>query len=376
MSGAFTRRALLAGGFGAWALAGCRHPVEGEYVVSAAGDAPASFGVAIYAVSSQTVRSVVTGFRGHGLAARSTRPREVAVFGRRPGRFLALVDLVEAEVLQRIEAPTGRRFQGHGEFTPDGRWLLASEEDPDTGEGFIGLYDARELSRQGELPTHGLGPHELRLAPDGATVVVANGGLRTGHEPEAPPTNLDTMDSSLAYVELSTGRLLEQVRVSEPKSSLRHLGLAEDGTVVVGAQLQREAVGHADVLPLVMVHRRGAPARWLDDGLALVGALHDYVGSVAVAPGAHVVGLTSPRGNLALFYDYERNVLLGSQRLADVCGLAGVAGGRFVLTASTGALATVEATTPGALVGPLQRFASVRFDNHLLTVNPGQGSAS
>lgn len=369
-----SRRELLAGSLGAWALAGCKHGVEGEYELSAAGDSTATYGVAIYAASTQTVRTVPTGFRGHGLAARHDRPREVAMFGRRPGTYLALVDLVEGALLQKIECPSNRRFQGHGEFTPDGRWLLASEENPDTGDGFIGLYDARDLSRQGELSTHGLGPHELRLLPDGVTVVVANGGLRTGHEPEAPPTNLGTMDSSLVYLELGSGRLLEQVRIAEPKASLRHMGLAEDGTVVVGAQVQREAVGHADVLPLAVVHRRGEAARLLDDGRDYIGALGDYVGSVAVAPGSHVVGMTSPRGNLALFYDYEQNKLLGAQRLADVCGLAGAAGGRFVLTASTGALATVEASAPGTLVGPLLRFPSARFDNHLLTVTLGSAS--
>ncbi|MGV3619473.1 MAG: DUF1513 domain-containing protein [Archangium sp.] len=362
-----SRRHFLSGVAGSWAFSGCK-TVEGEYEVSAAGDSASTYGVAIYGAGSRTVRSVFTGFRGHGLTAKKDTSREVAVFGRRPGHFLALVDIVEAELLQKIEAGADRRFQGHGEFTPDGKWLLASEENPETGEGFVGLYDARDLSRQGELPTHGHGPHELRLLPDGETIVVANTGIRTGLEAEAPPTNLDTMDSSLVYLELRGGKLLEQVRVNESKASLRHLGMSDDGTIVVGAQVQREAVGHSDVIPLAVVHKRGGEARWLDAGLEYVGALNDYVGSVAIAPGSQVVGLTSPRGNLALFYDFERNEVLGTQRLADVCGLAGAAGGRFVLTASTGALGIVNASTPGTLEGPLQRFPRARFDNHLLTV--------
>ena len=34
-------------------------------------------------------------------------------------------------------------------------------------------------SRIGELASFGVGPHEVVLMPDGATLVVANGGIRT-----------------------------------------------------------------------------------------------------------------------------------------------------------------------------------------------------
>jgi hypothetical protein len=44
----------------------------------------------------------------------------------------------------------------------------------------LGVRDATDGYRQiGELASFGVGPHELVLMPDGATLAVANGGIRT-----------------------------------------------------------------------------------------------------------------------------------------------------------------------------------------------------
>ena len=56
----------------------------------------------------------------------------------------------------------------------------------------IGVRDAQDGYRQiGELPSDGIGPHEATLMPDGKTLVVANGGIRThpGQRPRSSSTS-------------------------------------------------------------------------------------------------------------------------------------------------------------------------------------------
>jgi len=70
-------------------------------------------------------------------------------------------------------------------FARDGRTLFATETAIETGDGVLGIYDAAaDYRRRGEVPTHGLDPHEVRLMPDGRTLVIANGGILT--HPDAP----------------------------------------------------------------------------------------------------------------------------------------------------------------------------------------------
>ena len=60
------------------------------------------------------------------------------------------------------------------------------------------MRDATDDYRQvGELPAHGVGPHEVVLMPDGKTLAVANGGIRTHPDRDRVPLNLDSMQPSL-----------------------------------------------------------------------------------------------------------------------------------------------------------------------------------
>ena len=73
-----------------------------------------------------------------------------------------------------------RAMQRIDQFSADGSLLYATENAFDSGEGRIGLYAADDgFRRRGEFASHGIGPHQLCLAPDGQTLLVANGGIRT-----------------------------------------------------------------------------------------------------------------------------------------------------------------------------------------------------
>ena len=251
--------------------------------VSAQGSEEGQFGVAASTAPFESVSRIVTGFRGHDVAQHPERLLHFAMFGRRPSTRSAIVDIDAGRVELIFEAAPGRAFQGHGFFTVDGRYLVTSEADTFTGAGALGIRETERYSLIGELETYGIGPHEVQLMPDHRTVVVANGGLLTRPETGREVLNLDTMDSTLSYVDLESGALLEQRRVPDPKSSIRHLDVADDGTVAFGVQVQREALDHDRPVPLGGMHRLGREIELFMVGEERMRLLNDYVGSVAVA---------------------------------------------------------------------------------------------
>lgn len=375
-----SRRAFLAGLGSAWVLpSACQTPDDegaeayepSELWLSAHGADDASYALLVASAEGVLAR-VESGFRGHDLCLRPGHPHRVVLFGRRPGREAIEVDLVERRVVRRLRTAEDRALQGHGFYTPDGAHLITSEADVETGLGKLVVRDAESFALVAELDSHGVGPHEVALLPDERTIVVANGGLFTRPETGDEVLNLASMRSSLAYVDLASGELLHEEVYAEPKASIRHLDVCDDGTVVAALQVQREAMTHDEIVPLVLVHRLGERLRPLDDGLALIGAMQDYAGSVAVDPARRIAGATSPRGNLALFWHVDTGALLGQLELFDVCGIAlSPERDAFVLT---GGNAQARLVDPGSLEplpdapGP---YTDARWDNHLYVLPRG-----
>lgn len=358
---------------GAWGCGGAGDAGGAVYWLSAHARGDDRHGLAASAAPHDTVVEVETGFRGHGAAQHPRAPGKVVLFGRRPGSTSAIVDLVTGRVDAFVEAAPGCAFQGHGFFTPDGRVLVTSEADMETARGKLVVRESDGFTVVDELDSYGLGPHEIGLMADGDTIVVANGGLLTRPETGREVLNLDTMDSTLAYVSLGTGALLEEHRVAESKSSIRHLALGPDGTVVFGIQLQREALDHDELVPLAGAHRRGQAPRLFEDVEGYTGLMNDYVGSVALSADARVAGFTSPRGNVALFWRVDGGQILGVHELVDCSGLAVTpTGEQFVLSSSVGEVRTLDARSLVEERPARRRFEGIRWDNHLIAVAVGE----
>ncbi|HER35553.1 MAG: DUF1513 domain-containing protein [Halothiobacillaceae bacterium] len=329
-----------------------------------------------------TLRSVASGFRGHDLAQHPRRRQSVLMFARRPGTECIEADFVDWQPVKRFSAPPGHSFAGHGCFSRDGRRLFTSEIVNADGQGRVGIYDADSYQRLGEMPTGGIGPHDLALMPDGRTLVIANGGILTGSRTDGPAAgidfpvapgreklNLDQMDSSLVYLDIDSGEITETVRLAEPKASIRHLDVADDGTVAVATQLQREAMDHDRLVPLAAIHRRGEAFQPLGEPEAVIAAMNDYLGSVTISQVSRLVGVTSPRGNLAGFWHLDSGAFAGHYRLQDVCGLAVSADHeRFVLSNSFGDMRELDARTLAEDTDARRRFEQAHWDNHLITV--------
>lgn len=319
-------------------------------------------------------------WRGHAFAVHPRRP-EAVLFPRRPGRTAQVIDLARGIAIATIEAAPGRHFCGHGVYAGDGGLLWAAEEAGDEGRGVLGRYAPdRGYRRDGEVSTHGVGPHEVTLLGDARTLVVANGGILT--HPDAPGVKLgrDRMRPTLAVLDGRDGRLLDEGRLAEPlwRLSLRHLAVGRGDRVAVAAQDEGDP---GDLLPLVAVWRRRVGIELLEAGPSLAPRMAGYCGAAAVDAAGTLLAASCPRGGLAVFWDLETSRVIGSVDLADGCGLAPTdRAGTFLLTSGRGGAAWVEPaesrTTPLA-----SRFVTdARWDNHVAVATarlprPAQGGA-
>jgi hypothetical protein len=210
---------------------------DGIYV-SGCRQGDGSFAAVLFDARGQDIAVLPVETRLHDTTYSHVLNRAV-IFARRPGTLAFVIDLGRREIESTIVSPIGRHFYGHGVFSSDGRILYATENDVASGEGRIGLYDSSDGYRRiGEIHSGGVGPHELLLHPDGSSLVVANGGIRTNPETGREKLDLDTMVSSLARISLEHGDITELVELPKAlrRLSLRHLSVDGTGIVWFGAR--------------------------------------------------------------------------------------------------------------------------------------------
>jgi uncharacterized protein len=275
-------------------------------------------------------------------------------------------------VRQVIPSAPNRHYFGHGVYSADGRLLYATENRIETGDGVLGVYDASGGYRRiGEAPTFGPGPHDLALLdrPHGGGLLVANGGTRTHPESGREILNSDTMEPSLAVIDLRSGDLEHQVELGPALRglSIRHLAVAPDGTAAFGCQFEdRDGSNLPLLFGLLTPDGRAELLPMPEDDLA---ALDHYVGSVGLDASGRLLAATSPRGGTVAFWDLAARRYLGRQRMSDVCGVAPAARDElFVVTSGNDGvrLAQLEATAPAAF-GPAELRQRI-WDNHLVRV--------
>ncbi|WP_353471966.1 DUF1513 domain-containing protein [Salipiger sp. H15] len=296
--------------------------------------------------------------RGHAACAHPTRAEAVG-FARRPGTYALVIDCVSGEVLHELSAPEGHSFNGHGAFSADGTVLFTSEQVAEGSEGRVGVWDvAAGYARVSDFPTHGLGPHELRLMPDGQSLVIANGGIQTDAF-DRNQLNIDTMQPNLAYVGFD-GTLLEMVELDPElhQNSIRHLALRGDGLVGFCMQWQGE---EGAATPLLGLHRRGAAPVLCEAPLGDELVMQGYAGSVAFAGEGREIAITSPKGGRMHRFS-ETGEFLGAVSRTDVCGLATHEGG-YMASDGLGGLILVA----GGTSKPLRR-GDLAWDNHLVRI--------
>src|SRR5262245_13946538 len=164
-------------------------------------DAEGKASAAMFSSDGEELFSTILPSRGHDTAARPASS-EAVVFSRRPGNWFIVVDAARGRLVSTVLSAKDRHFYGHGVFTPDGRLLYATENDTVSGNGVLGIYDASNGYRRiGEIFSRGIGPHDIAFLPDGRTLVVANGGLRTLPGTGREVLNKDDMKPNLVLID-------------------------------------------------------------------------------------------------------------------------------------------------------------------------------
>ena len=301
--------------------------------------------------------------RCHGCVFDPKRPGRAIVVARRPGTVLYDVDLAAGAIRAAVRSGHERHFFGHAVFAHDGRVLYTTENDRTGNVGLVAVRDASDLRVLAELPTRGVGPHELLLLPDGRTLVVANGGIVTDVDGSGRRRDLNVadMDPSLVYVDAHDGRLLAQVRPDDHQASIRHLALAADGTVGVAMQY---AGAEDNPYPVAAFHRGEQRLRLIEAPHESRVRMRRYAASIAIAPSG-VAAVTCPRGDVVALFDVASGALRHELEIRDAGGVATSPDGRsFVVSTGFGEIHRIDAATLQPAGAP-SRTAATRWDNHM-----------
>ncbi len=332
-------------------IAACRRP-DGSY------------SVVVLTLDGAIVRELPLKGRGHDIALDRARGQAV-VFARRPGSFALAFDIKGRREPVLFTTPANRHFYGHGVFSGDGRLLYATEHDNETRQGLLGVYNATAGYRRiGEIPTYGIGPHEVILLSDDKTLAVANGGIETHIETGREKLNVATMVPSLAFIDTASGALLAQHKQSGDlhKLSIRHVAADARGLIWFGGQWEGDT---GETPELVGCAGLDTPLRIIEPDTPMGAVLAGYIGAVAIDGDKRVLAASAPRAGRIVYVDTERAAIVGETQLMDGCGLTGISKSAFALSSGMGVLQTEQ---PDHTHLTVASFPGRAFDNHLRLV--------
>ena len=280
--------------------------------------------------------------RGHAVVAHPEKP-EAIIFARRPGMFGIVFNCQSGKPITNLELPTGRHFYGHGVFLNNGKLLCTTENCYETGLGKIGIWDTnRNYKRIGEIPSWGIGPHEISKLDDNDLLVIANGGIRTHPNSGRTKLNVGQINSNLSYSTID-GELRDQMILSPRMrgSSIRHIDVSQSGVVAFAMQHQKSS----DYLrPLLGTHKLGQSCKLLNYDNSAKISMGGYLGSIAISRKGDRVGITAPRGGMVQIISVDGR-LLKSWRHYDCCGISCSKENGFMITTGTGSVFKVSDTT-------------------------------
>ena len=303
--------------------------------------------------------------RGHAAVVHPVRRHVAVLIARRPGNLLYEIDLAGGYVRRVAPSADNRHFYGHGVYSPDGRYLFTTENDYQNGVGVIGVRDGETLTQVREMPSYGVGPHDLVLLADGQTLVVANGGIRTHPDSPRDKLNIPTMTPSLAYIAAASGALHKTHTLDNRFLSIRHLAVGRDD--LIGIALQHE--GPPDhTVPLVGFQRGDGPIVLARAPDALLRRLNHYTGSICLHAESDTAAVSCPRGGQVTFWDAATGGFVTALPIRDAGGICLSADGEaFVVTNGRGEIHTIRADTFTA-ASPTITIADTMWDNHLTRV--------
>lgn len=306
--------------------------------------------------------------RSHHIAAHPQLPLLAAV-GRRPETYIDIVNYESKQLVQRIQSRQGQHFYGHAIFSPDGRYLISTENQMSTGDGLIVIRNVHDnFNTIKQFSSAGIGPHELRMMPDGKTLVIANGGIHTHPEQGRAKLNLSTMQPSLAYIDSLSGKLQEQVFLTTEhhQLSIRHLDVNAQGRVGIALQYQGDTL---DDMPLVAFHSQGEAIKLVKAPTPINHAMKQYCGSIRFDRSGETVAVSSPRGDLITFWK-QNGDYLNSIKTTDGCGLTATSRKScFLISTGRGRFYHYDVSTRLKKRISLELAKGTQWDNHLTNIS-------
>jgi len=322
---------------------------ETNLFASAYMDQQKSYGIAILDQDGHILSKYPLPDRGHGIASATISPWLVT-FARRPGNFALAIDITKQNKPILFKSPSQTHFYGHGVFSHDGKMLFGTENEFESGKGLIGIYDTTdEFTRLGEIPSYGIGPHEIIMMPDGYTLCVANGGILTHPNTGRTKLNLHEMQSSIAFIDSRHGGLIAKFDVprSAQRLSLRHMAVDHKKVVWLGGQYEG---GESNPTPLIAKVNMETGLEFPAIAPAQELGLANYVGSVATSDDGEKIAFSSPRGNSLIIIDADKGTISEKRTIPNVCGVA-PSNDSFLTTSHSG--------------GMNQHESALYWDNHI-----------
>lgn len=307
-----------------------KHAATAHYIASARSGIN-KFNAVLLDINGDTLHQVKLPERAHGAATHRAKGLAV-VFARRPGYYLCCLNFKSLHTPLLIQPSPARHFYGHGVYSDNGSYLLATENDIDTGQGVIGIYAVDQGYRKvGELDTHGIGPHEIISIPDQPLIVVANGGIRTHPDTGRQKLNIENMQPSLSIIDTRDGKLVGYHRLPDDyhQLSIRHLTFTRNGNIWFAGQYEGDNSLPDSLAGSVSLQASLASFK---DGKSRSGALlstmpqsliertKGYLSSVAAFD--QTVAFTSSRGGIAFMLDDSTGTIIDITTQLDCSGIA------------------------------------------------------
>lgn len=339
-------------------------PKSRQQLYSASDNAANQHFISRFYLDSGALQQLPVPMRGHATLA--LNDSSALLFGRRPAYECVRVNFNTAEV-DIFKANKDRHFNGHGCLSADKKLLLTTETDYEKKRGVIGIRDLATLKPIGEYESYGLDPHDLQLLPDGKTLVVANGGIETHPDFERRKLNIPTMQPSLVYVDLSTGKKLAEYRLPDHLLSIRHITVTAQGDVAVALQYEGDLYKQQP-RSLVAWQAAGGELKLLDIAAEEVGQLRGYLADIIYDPKQQLLVSATPRGHCVSLWSTETASFVAALPLPEASGASlGIRANTFLISSSQGGLYELN-TSQGiraASLKPIKEFSNLAWDNHL-----------
>ena len=282
---------------------------------------------------------------------------------REPGAALQKYDFYGRLLAEQLP-PSNMHFEGHTVFSADGRKLYTTASDYVAQRGYVLELDSNTLAIERQFHSGGIGPHELVIHAD--QLFIANTGVLTHPDSGRSALNIDTMESNLVQLDISSGNIEHRWRSPIQALSARHLDVLADGRVLVGCQYQKRdqrpaclALAQPGATELTLLDNNHEHYYWDMKG---------YTASVkAFAPGSALAGqalVSNPRGHLLSHWQANNSTLLNRQDMQYSKGIM-VSGSDAWISAAAGELWHWDGQRHQLMPVTRQIKADFWWENHL-----------